>query len=212
MRAAELFVEVLSDPKAAQEAAREMALRSDLTTNEVKLLRGILQPWWENERDARVLCGYVGAIALADGKNGGAAHRRSVRIAVICGRTALALVHEENLEATKEIFEKIDTWSQNEAPNADLQALKDQSFLLWIADPINGKGPYAAIVEPAKAAIYPADSYGSVAFTESYEDIEDHIEIHPCDTPEWNEARDRHLSELADLIRREITVCPVGLR
>ncbi len=125
MKAAELAIEVLSDPKAAQEAAMEMALRSDLAPDEVKLLRGILQPWWETERDARALCAYLGSLGMTEGRCS-MVHQRSIKIVLLCANTVLSLVREQNRAEITEILNTIAMWSSGQTTEPDLKELRER--------------------------------------------------------------------------------------
>lgn len=236
MSAAELFVEAISDPASAQEGARRIALRSDLTPDEFKLLRGILQPWWDTEKDARTLCSYLGERAATEGK-GSVAHRCSVRIVVLCAKAALSLVREQDRVETTQILNTIDAWASGGATESDFLALRNRAQELWSDTNIAAFNSVfhtdAAATNAGVTATIAANAARAVALTaEIANDATSNVALtcaaaaaatsNAVDllsriattgsplSPELTEAND-HLSVLADMIRSEIPVCPVGL-
>lgn len=224
MTAAELFVEAISNPMAALKAAMGLSLRSDLATDDVKILRGILQPWWDTEQDPRSICRYLGALGEAEGQ-GSVAHRRAVRMGVICAKTALPLVREMNRAETARILDILDAWACGKASDADLPALREDARIFWsvadAADAVeaaaiaaaaatNAIATYAATAAipgykaPAAAAAAASDAADAVAFAHPAA-----MRLHG--TPEWTAAKARHLFVMADMIRGEIPVCPMRL-
>lgn len=212
--AAELAIEALSYPAATQAVARELALRSDLSPEEVEILRGILVPWWETERNAEELCSYLGTRAATAG-HGSPAHRTCVLVLTLAARTVLHLNRTEDQDGLDGILEALVAWALGQAPEADLASLRIRAWnCLSVAenDATAADAIFSAIAtvaavadaaDAAKAAIYAAkaaaaDAAKATAFATT-----------SCD-PAWTEAKARHLSEMAEMIRLAIPACPLG--
>lgn len=213
---AELAIEVISNAPKAQEAARKLALRSDLVAEEVDILRGVLQPWWDNERDAGLLCGHLFRLGMTY-KNGSVPHRRAVHISVNCARSAISIIRGPARTETMQIFDFLASWARGESTEINLNELRDRAYKMWkIVDHAEQYILFSSYIIASYAVggnhiekfAVDADTANAIAVTAPANAVA--CSLHTRDTPEWNEVYDRHLAELANLIRTEIPICPMG--
>lgn len=213
---ATLPLEALSDPAAAVGKARDLALTPDLTAEDRASLLVFLQPWWDGEQDAQNLLRYLGERGSKQG-HGSPEHRFAVRLAVLCVRTVLYLVREQDHNETGAILDTLDAWARGDAPGTDLDALRDRAWALWnetdsSSDDATAETDAASSADDAVAAAasLAAGAFGDCESAAINAACATASTVHARGTPAWMAARSRCLADLADLIRAAVPVCPVG--
>jgi len=189
--------------------------RPDLVTLRETLCR-VLGLWWASERDARILCRYLGDLGSAGGQ-GSPAHRRAVLVAALCARTVTHLIPDAADRAEiASVLDAVTEWAHGRAEKIDLAALRQRAWAVRRQYAYN-----AADADADAAAAYAADAAADDAASAdaadaayaAYASAADAADAAAADadaygSPEWPAARARALAALADLIRSEIPECP----
>ena len=151
------------------------------------------------------------------GGQGSPAHRRAVKIAILCSRTVLPLGREQARNEAAAILDILNAWAQGQHPQLDQNEITNRASSCYhnggyaLGAPLfmtatiatsataNGDGMTAASTNMASVAFDVASYLTSASSPRPV-----------FNQPEWHEAIDYHLSRMADLIRQEIPTCPMG--
>lgn len=230
MSAAEIASEIA--PRALVERAQSRALNGPTSAEDLAVLQSILQAWWNEETDPRVMARWLCLIGQKGG-TGSREHRRVTRIACLCARSVAILTGPYRAQCEQNLA-YIEAWA---AGNDAIPLHRARMALLHWWDLARRAENVASAEERVAAATSAAVASSFYACEHALgmeertaielsiaaaADAPAHLDLlfdtgdmpnfseHAPDLCEaWSSTYDRHMPPLADLIRFDIPTVPL---